>query len=167
MKLTNTVRQAFIRAVMADVPCIDYAQMARNAVTADIVSKLPKKVAAVWADTSLRGWIKTDWNNYEGTTVTHPSPQGSLAELAPETIAQLRDWKALDAAQRKQREELESKLVGCVHSVTTRKALVSLLPEFEKYLPADDPAALRTLPVVANVVTDFVKAGWPKNKVNT
>jgi hypothetical protein len=133
MKLTNTVRQAFIRAVMADVPCIDYAQMARNAVTADNMSKLPKKVAAV----------------------------------APETIAQLRDWKALDAAQRKQREELESKLGGCVYSVTTRKALVSLLPEFEKYLPADDTAALRPLPVLANVVTDFVKAGWPKNKVNT
>jgi hypothetical protein len=133
MKLTNTVRQAFIRAVMADVPCIDYAQMARNAVTADNMSKLPKKVAAV----------------------------------APETIAQLRDWKALDAAQRKQREELESKLGGCVYSVTTRKALVSLLPEFEKYLPADDTVSIVWWGLAALVIAKEATYGTTSHKKTT
>ena len=47
---------------------------------------------------------------------------------------------------------------------STRKGLADALPEFEKYLPADEPAAVRSLPVVANVVADFVKAGWPKGK---
>ena len=58
---------------------------------------------------------------------------------------------------------LREKLHGCAYAVTTRKALVDLLPEFEKYLPADDASVCRTLPVVQNVVSDFVKAGWPKD----
>jgi hypothetical protein len=48
--------------------------------------------------------------------------------------------------------------------VSTRKALVDLLPEFEKYLPADEAKAIASLPAVANVLSDFVKAGWPKNQ---
>ena len=39
-----------------------------------------------------------------------------------------------------------------------------MLPEFEKYLPADEQKALRSVPVVANLVADFTKAGWPKDK---
>jgi hypothetical protein len=38
------------------------------------------------------------------------------------------------------------------------------LPEFEKYLPEDEAQAVRALPVVTNVVADFVKAGWPTKK---
>ena len=49
-------------------------------------------------------------------------------------------------------------------SCTTRKALANLLPEFEQYLPEDTPAAIRSLPAIANIVADFSKAGWPKDK---
>ena len=45
-----------------------------------------------------------------------------------------------------------------------RAAFVAKLPEFAHYLPAEDAPAGRSLPVVANLVTDFVKAGWPKDK---
>ena len=47
----------------------------------------------------------------------------------------------------------------------TRAALAAALPEFEKYLPADEPKALRSLPSMANVASEFVKAGWPKKSV--
>jgi hypothetical protein len=63
------------------------------------------------------------------------------------------------------RADLHAKIKAVAYSVSTRKALADALPEFEKYLPADDAKAIRTLPVVANVVTDFMKAGWPKEQV--
>ena len=72
-----------------------------------------------------------------------------------------------DSAEKEQegiRASLKSQLKSAAHSVTTRKALAALLPEFEKYLPADEAAACKTLPVVQNIVADFAKAGWPKGK---
>jgi hypothetical protein len=47
---------------------------------------------------------------------------------------------------------------------STRKALVAALPEFEKYLPAEVEAPVRSLPAIANVVAEFTKAGWPKGE---
>jgi hypothetical protein len=59
---------------------------------------------------------------------------------------------------------LRTKLSATADAVSTRKALIDLLPEFEKYLPADESKAVASLPAVANVLSDFVKAGWPKNQ---
>lgn len=63
---------------------------------------------------------------------------------------------------RDSRNDLRLKLEGCAAACTTLKLLKDMLPEFVKYMPADEPAACKTLPVVQNVVSDFVKAGWPK-----
>jgi hypothetical protein len=67
------------------------------------------------------------------------------------------------ATQASDRDTLSAKLQAAANSVATRKALVELLPEFEKYLPADEGAACKTLPAVANLLADFSKAGWPKS----
>lgn len=166
MKLTNTIRDAFIRAAMNDVPSVDYDEQIRAIAMADIVDQLPPKVRAIWNDASLRHWIKTDWNSYGGVSLTHPSFDRLETTLRDEARQKVDELKAAADDQARQRNELKRKLKGCAYSVTTRKALVALLPEFEKYLPADEPAALRTLPVVANVVADFVKAGWPKGGKN-
>jgi hypothetical protein len=74
------------------------------------------------------------------------------------------ELKIKRSLQEKARADLRSKLKSVAYSVSTRKALVAALPEFEKYLPADEAKAVRTLPVVQNVVADFVKAGWPARK---
>ena len=91
----------------------------------------------------------------------------ALAASRAEVEALRAEVDALKAemdASNKARKALAEKLRAVAYSVTTRKALAAALPEFEKYLPPDDAAAIRTLPVVANVVADFVKAGWPKGK---
>ena len=46
------------------------------------------------------------------------------------------------------------------------EALAEALPQFAKYLPAEPVkgAAPRSVPVVIDVVEDFVKAGWPKGQ---
>jgi len=66
------------------------------------------------------------------------------------------------AEQERQRVALRDKLKRAAASFTTRKQLAEAMPEFEKYLPADEAAAIRSLPAVTNVVGDFQRAGWPK-----
>ena len=67
-------------------------------------------------------------------------------------------------SRKKRLKDLRDKLTGAINACTTRKQAAEAIPEFEKYLPADEPKALRSLPALANVAADFVKAGWPKGQ---
>lgn len=163
MRLTNVIRDAFIRAVMDDAPSVDYSERIRDAVTAKAVRKLPPQIRALWDDTKLRPFLKTQYVHvyYEGVVVPACEHQCNDEYENDKAIAALVD--AAKAA-RKTRGDLELCLRAAAYSCTTRKALADTLPEFEKYLPADETKALRSLPVVASVVPAFVKAGWPKDK---
>ncbi len=54
------------------------------------------------------------------------------------------------------------KLQGAIEGCTTRKALMTRLPEFEKYYPAEEAPMSKNLPALANVIADLSKLGWPK-----
>lgn len=41
MKLTNTIRDAFVRSVMKDVPTVDYKEQAREIMVADALTSDP------------------------------------------------------------------------------------------------------------------------------
>jgi hypothetical protein len=166
MKLTNTMRDAFIRQAMADVPTIDYSEKIRAATLKAALKLAPKSVQTAWADVETRRWIETTTVHLAGQGITIPSlsdydgrvkhKEAVCAEAALATLIASAD------GQKAQHEELRTRLRAVAYSVSTTKALADTMPEFAKYLPADDAASLRTLPVVANVVSDFVKAGWPK-----
>lgn len=170
MKLTNTIRDAFVRSAMNDVPSVDYAEQIRAATLAAVLNVLPKAVQTMYKDEKTRLYLKHRYATLSGR-VSVAVPWGDewgndahiRAAIGKDDLANLDALGSAMKSQEETRRTLQDKLKGCAYSVTTRKALVNLLPEFEKYLPADEPAALRTLPVVANVVADFVKAGWPKN----
>ncbi len=164
MKLTNTIRDAFVRAVMNDVPSIDYEEQIRGIVEKDAVAQLPPKVRAIYLDKALRGYVATAWwgRRYgNGCSANIPSgaPDFKLSDAAQKRVDAL---SAEAETQNTRARDLNTRLRAVAYSVGTRKSLATALPEFEKYLPADEEAALRTVPVIANVVTDFVKAGWPK-----
>ena len=165
MKLTNTIRAAFVRAVMNDVPSVDYQPQADKLVN-DMLDADFQKVAPGLSREALEasGWLSQHYVDTPGTlsNVRAVAPGHRCAKHNADVWAKLTEISVKKANQDLSRAQLQSKLTGCANSVTTRKALASLLPEFEKYLPADDAAASRTLPVVQNVVADFVKAGWPK-----
>lgn len=162
MKLTVGMRDAFVRQVMDDVPEIDYKEMIRSAALADAIEQMPTKVRAVWDDPATRDWIETWTIHAASVTITLPCPVRDDFKLSKKAAALLEGWEKKSGEQNDQRTDLKAKLRAVAQSVTTTQALLSALPEFEKYIPKDPAAALRTLPVLANVVTDFVKAGWPK-----
>lgn len=164
MKLTNYHRDAFVLSVMDDVPQEDYQEQYRAAVLADAAAQLPPKVRAVWDNAELRHYLKvsTVYPVTGAGSVMIPSGDSDfdLSSKAKETCQNLAN---LTKAQYLHRKELERKLKSIAKSCSTRKALATALPEFEKYLPAETETT-RNLPVIANVVTDFIKAGWPKGK---
>lgn len=161
MKLTNTIRDAFIRAAMDDVPKIAYDDQQRKLITDDAIAQLPPKVRAIYNDTNLRYYLNTNYA-YKFSSVNVPCVSSDKYAPKEITLKEYDRLQALKEAQETSLTVLRNKLRGCAYACSTRKALVTMLPEFEKYLPADEVAACRTLPVVANVVADFVRAGWPK-----
>lgn len=171
MRLTNTIRDAFVRAAMQDVPKQDFDAPAQKAFEDGMKKIMPKEIA----DIIKKGGPACDWIHFD--YISTPPELSNYRSAAPrgcgygwmKTNAQ-QLWNELEGfsqkklIQSKQREELERKLKNVAYSCTTRKQLVDALPEFEKYLPEDEAIAIRTLPVVTNVVAEFVKAGWPTKK---
>jgi hypothetical protein len=165
MKLTNAMRSAFVRSAMDDVPKIDYEERIVALMTDTAVGLLPAPLKKIWIERpELRDYFRKEYmsvpcgSSYCSAWVPSISTHEAEIESAAVDLSNLAD------KQNEQRTALRKKLEACAASVSTRKALAALLPEFEKYLPQDDTAACRTLPAVANVVADFVKAGWPKER---
>ena len=166
MKLTNYIREAFVRSAMNDVPEVDYQGLATKLVVGHVVSTAPEAIQkAIKARSPESDWVGQSYLSMPGSLhgVYVPGPP-TTREAFPQTVRD--EIKRLDEAlskQKTQRNELESNLTAAAKSVTTRAALATLLPEFEKYLPANEQAACKTLPAVANIMAGFVKAGWPKD----
>ena len=159
MRLTNYMRDAFISAAMNDVPQEDFEGQKRSLLMTAAISCLPPKVRALYDDPATRDFVCLAQLGYE-YNYTHVPGLGTLPEGTVEKYAEL---KKQDNEQDDRMRQLRNQLHGVAYSARTRKALVALLPEFEKYLPADDEAVCKTLPAIANVMADFARAGWPKD----
>lgn len=165
MKLTNLMRDAFVRSVMNDVPQVDYQSQAQKIAQAYCDEAFAKTFPGI--DKRVvedEGWVERAYLRMPGSLSNFYSvaPAHNFLERDKEIWAQLDVISTKLRQQQEARNNLEGRLIGIARSATTRKRLAEMLPEFEKYLPADEPAACKTLPALANVVSDFVKAGWPK-----
>lgn len=167
MRLTNTIRDAFVRAAMNDVPHIDYAEQFRKLMTDDAVAQLPPAVRTLWDNKATRDYVAlaSVGSRYNGFHALVPGVRDHKASAtALEEGARLHKSN-LD--QHAARAGLQRNLKNAAYSVQTRKALADMLPEFERYLPADEATANRSVPATANLVADFSKAGWSKDKKPT
>lgn len=167
MKLTNYIRDAFISSAMNDVPSVDYDEKYRTAVLTDAIAQLPLEIRTIWQNPKLMGYLETHTvypiSRVGGVEV--PTLNQHTFKLTPAGQKLCETLNNARIAQATQRTGLKQKLRSIAYSCTTRKALAEALPEFVKYLPAETETS-RNLPVIANVVTDFVKAGWPKEKAH-
>lgn len=162
MKLTTHIRNAFVSAVMNDVPKIDYQEQAEKLVQKEARAAFPPKLRGVFDDAELRCYLRTDkcislTRGLQSRYFTAPHDY----KISEELLKKLIGMGELAAAQDATRKALETKLSAAAASVTTRKALAELLPEFAKYLPVEAEVT-KNLPAVQNIVADFSKAGWPK-----
>lgn len=166
MRLTNYLRDAFIAAAMQDVPKTDYRELIQGRIDVLARELCPKEIAAV-IDAGLESWLGCGsiFVPQLGYLRVHFAPElRSELEAAIREDAQIAAWAKADGAQSQQRTDLGAQLRSVAYGCTTRKALVSALPEFEKYAPEDEAAPSKNLPALANVAAEFTKAGWPKDK---
>lgn len=170
MKLTKYHRDAFVMAALQDVPTQPYEERAQKI--------FHNAMDQLWKDTygaqnfGLREQLAKDGAL---DINTYHTPFGYLRYYGfgcdyekfqmkcPEAREEMERLKQLHNAQEKALDQLAIKLQAVARACTTRKALAEALPEFEKYLPEETTKGTN-LPAVANVVADFVKAGWPKGK---
>lgn len=175
MRLTNTLRQAFVRAAMQDVPTIDYEAAIRKRAVELVYAALPKAAQQLWDDPKNQRLLKCTSRSFGGVSVYLPTYPGGAdvgfddnLYLRAEHIAdpQLKRLVTDNKAQESQMKALKAKLEGAVAGYSTAKQLREAMPEFAKYLP-EEATRTSNLPALANVLTDFVEAGWPKGKKPT
>lgn len=163
MRLTNYIRDAYINSVMFDVPQERYEEQMEKTILDDAIAQLPGPVRAIWKDPKLQGYIETHsvYPAAKAGCVQVPCLSSGGFKLTDAASAQVLKLRDLREEQTRGLSNLRTRLRSIAYGCTTRKALAEALPEFEKYLPKEEETS-RNLPVIANVVTDFVKAGWPK-----
>lgn len=165
MRLTNFIRETFVRAVMADVPKKDFDEEIIKLAKEAIHYTMPKEIIALLNDEKLSRWLNQTYVHVpDGCSSFHyyKPDNWKISEHAPMYWERIINLGKEKKAQTDMRRELQKKLETCAAACTTRKQLVDMMPEFEKYLPPDQAKIAREYPLVANVVADFVKAGWPK-----
>ena len=170
MKLTIADREAFVRAAMDDVPKENYDVPAHKLVLDHLRATVP---------VDLQNTIAKYPDFFDAHRVSMPAYIGDFntrlipayrevrhivtGEIYTEIIALSRKAEA----QTTKRTDLVQKLRGAINGCTTLKQALEILPEFAKYLPQErDGKAIRSMPVIANLVADLMQAGWPKDKAN-
>ena len=168
-RLTIYMRDAFVQAVLDDVPTIDYDEQARAIAQKWAISQIPAKLRVLHKEHP--DWFKTETLDMPGRLnncgiVTNLG----WSDLTKATKADKTFWDSLQAlasqkhAQLNSRKDLETKVKSAISMCSTVKQAHEKLPEFAKYLPEPDAPQDRSVPVIANLVSDLTAAGWPKDK---
>lgn len=169
MRLTKTDKEAFVRAVMDDVPKHNFDEMAQLLVIGHFKKVLPKKVLAVLEDKEVRDYIESGYVGMprglsDFYSRYHPISWQGWAHFPEDVRIQLDKLATFKKEQDDQRRSLRAEVKGMIEPVTTLKAALAKLPEFAKYLPAEREVTGTVNLPVANVVAELNKAGWPKKE---
>lgn len=164
MRLNTTHKKAFVNAVMADVPQVDYNDQIRQYVFIAARQLMPDSIRTIWDDKDLRGWLRMDNTIMGGVSVVYPAQKaGPRLDRNTAVDDHIRRLAALNEEQHQRRQRLQAHLEASIVNIRTSDALKTAFPEFEKYIPAEE-ASSRNLPALANLVSEFVQAGWPKDR---
>ena len=171
MRLTNDKRRAFVNAVIADVPKVDYKEQIRKLLLDAAVEMLPEPIRKIWDNPELRHYLGSNYIYCfnVGVGVAYPRNIERESDFSIGVLDAVDNLDTLDTNQNEKIEELKTKLTSLVNGCSTLKQLKLAVPELEKYMPADNQLSLshtnRSLPVVTNVMADLAKAGWKETKV--
>jgi hypothetical protein len=165
-RLTKYQRDAFVEAVMQDVPTIDYEKQAHDLVKNAALAALPPQVRAIAANKELSHYLETTnhWFGYhQGDFSSVTVFQGRCTNyMTDEVRKQLDAIVELAKAQNERLSETRAKVRAAIGGCSTDRIARERLPEFAKYLPEPEEKT-PYLPAVANIVADLVSLGWPKD----
>jgi hypothetical protein len=159
MKLTNEMRKTFVRAIMADVPQVDYREKASKLLQEDSYAKFPNEVKKVYDDSHTRHFLNVTkvYFNILGYVNFYGSSGYGLPKEVLDAINKL---GILHQEQESVRSELINKLNGAANGASTTQKLKFMLPDFESYIPKEVAKPVGQPPAVINIVGDFLALGW-------
>lgn len=167
MNLNKHHKQAFVRAVLDDVPQVDYKDQAHKLMTEAAIKKMPPKIKAIYEDKELRHYLESSSIYYRNYSLyVHGVPQRLHGESdirrlgGDELVAALDEIKALDSEQEIKIANIKMQLEATIENIRTLKQLRETFPELVKYMP-EEATKTANLPGT-NVVSALVQAGWPK-----
>jgi hypothetical protein len=164
MRLTKSDKDAFILAVVQDIPKIDYQEQVRALIHEDSIAQLPAKVQAIARDKALSHYLETGsyWRTSFGSIRVF-EPRGSNYTPSKDVLTKVDALNKLHNEQEARLDEARAKLRGAIEPCTTLKIALERLPEFEQYLPKQQEKTIH-LPSIANLCADLATLGWPKDK---
>jgi hypothetical protein len=176
MKLNATHRSAFVRAVMSDVPRQDFNEELRSLIETDNLEQLPKQMKPIYLDKALQPYLMNGSATSARNNVYLPCKTdkwGNQRQVFLDSICVTRFYQISAPAQKKidalyakyveqerARSALEAKIDAVITGCGTLKLALERLPEFKKYLPAEEVKGTM-LPAIAGLAADLVAMGWP------
>ena len=170
MRLNNSIKQAFVKAVVADTASVDYNTKIHDRVKKYLYDIAPDPIKKLYDDPKTQGYFQhtsvnlsygTHYLGWFGVPLV-PSPDYKVVDL--DFLAEIHYYQEEEHKQRDITWKLEEKLRGVIDSFTTVKSAREALPEFAKYLPEVDGSRCKTLPAIAGLVEDLQKVGWKMPK---
>jgi hypothetical protein len=165
MRLTRYHKEAFVNAVMQDVPKIDYRAQVEKLVR-DVELKQAEKISPQLAfmlkDNTLRGFIdRRNYVTFDGGYACGISNFPMFAQFQKTKELETAAGKIVEKAQKQyeEREAMTANLTAAIGACATLKVAKERLPEFAKYLPEEEEKS-GGLPAITNLVADLSKMGW-------
>lgn len=173
MRLTNSIKQVFVKSVLDDVPTIDYQELLRNLIMQDAIARLPEPVRVIALDQKQAHFVSDHYyhisanrddgyESYFGLSMYIKMPTSEYIESYA-IQERKREYITAYLAQEKMLNELRQKLKDAINAVSTVKKAKEAMPEFSKYLP-QEVGQSNNLPttIFANLLNDLARAGFPK-----
>ena len=152
MKLTNYLREAFVRSVMQEIPKPDYDKLRAELQTA-LYAAMSADVRRVYRKNPKA--LADAYTGFSGDRMNRRYVVGD---------ADFKQVFALFDQPNVARYEFQRKLESTVKGFTTVKQLRDAYPELAHHLP-DENKATASLPAQANLVAEMVALGWtPKGE---
>lgn len=147
MKLTNYLREAFVRAVVQEIPKPDETVIVKQAQDA-LYAAMSADVRRVYRKNpkALRSEYVYGLRERQGVDLIVGDAK------CDETLKHL-------VGTYKARNEVAEKLKRVAFGCSTTKQLKDALPEFAHHVP-DETKPTANLPAISNIVADMVKLGW-------
>jgi hypothetical protein len=158
MRLTRYHKQAFVNAVLNDVPEVDHRNTAKKMIEASVLRALPDIVRNV-ALSEHKDYLQTQFHPlpppWSQCIRVFKSPPPLLTAEEKDSLKQLAKEETED---RDKRYALREKLRVTINSCSTVKQAHALMPELSKYLP-EESTVTKQLPQVSGLMVDLTKAG--------
>lgn len=173
MRLTNYDKNAFVRAVMNEVPKIDYQKQLDEVILLDSRLQLEPEVQVVHANPKTRMRLERRLHYAEGRGSNLGGTYIYGFTYSKYTASKEAGTKIIEIGtnaddQADTRATIEEKVRGMINACGTLKKAKELLPEeLHKYLPAErEVKSTANVPLVVNLIGDLTALGFPKSAVN-